>query len=64
MKDEKKCYWFTSLQGTIIGIVKTDSGSLYIGTGNGINEKNDADIIAKYGAKFDLKQINKFFEKK
>lgn len=47
--------WYTTMQGKVVGIVKTDSGNMYIGTANGFSEQQDAEFIAKYGAKFDLK---------
>lgn len=47
--------WYTTMQGHVIGIVKTNSGNMYIGTANGFSEVQDAEYIAKYGAKFDLK---------
>ena len=47
--------WYTTMQGKVIGIVKTNSGNMYIGTANGFSEVQDAEYIAKYGAKFDLK---------
>lgn len=50
--------WYTTMQGKVIGIVKTNSGKMYIGVANGFSEKQDAEFIATYGAKFDLK----FFE--
>ena len=43
------------MQGHVVGIVKTNSGNMYIGTANGFSEVQDAEYIAKYGAKFDLK---------
>lgn len=46
--------WYTTMQGNVIGIVKTNSGNMYIGTANGFSETQDAEYIAKYGAKFDL----------
>lgn len=47
--------WYTTMQGKVIGIVKTNSGNMYIGTSNNFSEVQDAEYIAKYGAKFDLK---------
>jgi len=46
--------WYTTMQGHVIGIVKTNNGNMYIGTANGFSEIQDAEYIAKYGAKFDL----------
>ena len=45
--------WYTTMQGKVIGIVKTNSGKMYIGVANGFSEKQDAEFIATYGAKFD-----------
>ena len=42
------------MQGHVVGIVKTNSGNMYVGTANGFSEVQDAEYIAKYGAKFDL----------
>ena len=47
--------WYTTMQGHVVGIVKTNSGNMYVGTANGFSEVQDAEYIAKYGAKFDLK---------
>lgn len=52
--------WYTTMQGNVIGIVKTNSGNMYIGTANGFSEIQDAEYIAKYGAKFDLKIFEEF----
>ena len=52
--------WYTTMQGKVIGIVKTNSGNMYIGTANGFSEVQDAEYIAKYGAKFDLKIFEEF----
>lgn len=52
--------WYTTMQGNVIGIVKTNSGNMYIGTANGFSETQDAEYIAKYGAKFDLKIFEEF----
>ena len=52
--------WYTTMQGHVIGIVKTNSGNMYIGTANGFSEGQDAEFIAKYGAKFDLKIFEEF----
>ena len=52
--------WYTTMQGHVVGIVKTNSGNMYIGTANGFSEVQDAEYIAKYGAKFDLKIFEEF----
>ena len=52
--------WYTTMQGNVIGIVKTNSGNMYIGTANGFSETQDAEYIAKYGAKFDLNIFEEF----
>lgn len=52
--------WYTTMQGHVVGIVKTNSGNMYIGTANGFSEIQDAEYIAKYGAKFDLKIFEEF----
>lgn len=52
--------WYTTMQGHVVGIVKTNSGNMYIGTANGFSETQDAEYIAKYGAKFDLKIFEEF----
>ena len=52
--------WYTTMQGNVIGIVKTNSGNMYIGTANGFSEVQDAEYIARYGAKFDLKIFEEF----
>ena len=52
--------WYTTMQGKVIGIVKTNSGNMYIGTSNNFSEVQDAEYIAKYGAKFDLKIFEEF----
>ena len=46
--------WLTTMNGDVIGIVKSDSGNIYIGKGYGIDEELDAESILKYGAKFHL----------
>lgn len=46
--------WYTTMNGKVVGIVQTNSGNMYIGTANGFSEPQDAEYIAKYGAKFDL----------
>ena len=46
--------WLTTMNGDIIGIIKSDSGNVYIGKGYGIDEELDAESILKYGAKFTL----------
>lgn len=52
--------WYTTMQGHVVGIVKTNSGNMYIGTANGFSETQDAEYIAKYGAKFDLTIFEEF----
>ena len=52
--------WYTTMQGKVIGIIKTNSGNMYIGTANGFSEVQDAEYIARYGAKFDLKIFEEF----
>ena len=52
--------WYTTMQGHVIGIVKTNSNNMYIGTANGFSEVQDAEYIARYGAKFDLKIFEEF----
>ena len=52
--------WYTTMQGKVIGIIKTNSGNMYIGTANGFSEVQDAEYIAIYGAKFDLKIFEEF----
>ena len=52
-----KSIWFTPLTGGIIGIVKTDSGRVYIGTGKGLSESVDEKFIAEYGSPFDLDSV-------
>lgn len=52
--------WYTTMQGHVVGIVKTNSGNMYIGTANGFSEIQDVEYIAKYGAKFDLKIFEEF----
>ena len=52
--------WYTTMQGKVIGIIKTNSGNMYIGTANGFSEVQDAEYIARYGVKFDLKIFEEF----
>lgn len=60
-------YWYTPISGECIGIVQfvqehekeqyRQTGvadfKYYIGLGNGVHEKLDAEMISKYGAPFD-----------
>ena len=50
--------WFSSLEGHF-GIVVTDNGheeKAYLGKASGVMPSTDEQHIAKYGAKFPLKQ--------
>lgn len=49
-----KSLWFTAMTGGIIGIVKSESGKIYIGVGRGHDEEEDEAFIAKYGAPLHL----------
>lgn len=42
------------MTGDIIGIVKSESGKIYIGVGRGHDEEEDEAFIAKYGAPLHL----------
>lgn len=57
-----KSIWFTPLTGGIIGIVKTDSGRVYIGTGKGLSKSVDEEFIAEYGSLFDLDSVAKHLD--
>ena len=52
--------WYTTMNGKVVGIVQTNSGNMYIGTANGFSEPQDAEYIAKYGAKFDLRIFDEY----
>ena len=52
--------WYTTMNGAVVGIVQTNSGNMYVGTANGHSEKQDAEFIAKYGAKFDLRAFDEY----
>ena len=54
-----KSLWFTPMTGGIIGIVKTESGRIYIGLGKGINEEYDEKFIAQHGSPLDLDFLSK-----
>lgn len=58
---EMKSIWFTPFTGGVIGIVQTDSGRFYIGTGKGLDEEADAQAIAEFGSPFNLDDICKYF---
>ena len=51
---------YTTMNGNVVGIVQTNSGNMYIGTANGFGEPQDAEYIAKYGAKFDLRIFDEY----
>lgn len=57
-----KSLWFTPMTGGVIGIVKTESGRIYIGQGKGQNEADDEKLIAQYGAPFHLGSLLETFE--
>lgn len=52
--------WYTTMNGKVVGIVQTNSGNMYIGTAKYFNEPQDAEYIAKYGAKFDLRIFEEY----
>lgn len=57
-----KSLWFTPMTGGVIGIVKTESGRIYIGLGKGFNEEYDTKFIAQYGSLFHLDSLLKQFK--
>lgn len=57
-----KAFWFTPLTGGIIGIVQSESGKIYIGTGKGISEEADAQNIAEFGSPLNLESLIKYFK--
>ena len=54
--------WFTPMTGGVIGIVKTESGRIYIGLGKGLNEEYDTKFIAQYGSPLHLDSLLKQFK--
>ena len=54
-----KSLWFTPMTGGVIGIVKAESGRIYIGLGKGLNEEYDEKFIAQNGSPLHLDSLLK-----
>lgn len=58
--------WF-SPQGYTMGLVCSENSEgekvFHIGVGEGFDPESDMQLIADWGAKFDLEYVNRFLEK-
>lgn len=50
-------WWFTCLDGSVFGIIKTDSDRFYIGQAHSLDEETDENYIKNYGTPFYPEQI-------
>lgn len=62
-------YWFSSMQQTIIGIVKckdeiTGEIKYYIGNGKGYSAEDDVEEIKSWGAKISKQQLEDMLDEK